>query len=174
MHKDGQDKQHTHRINQSLTICRGSRHRYDILQSARVQTQWQEYKWSRITFTLVFTYDWGSKQTDRLDKSNPNHIYQSLTVCWGSRYTDGQNEPESQDPFQVLHGHQTPEDGSCTERVAAARLDGLGIWGAAAEEVDEAGVEGEDGAAHVDVVLVILCGQVGEVIFTMNRKQDVY
>ena len=76
---------------------------------------------------------------------------------------DGQNEPESQYALQILHGDQRPEDGSGSQGVAAPSLQRLGVRSAAAHQVDEGGVEGEDGAAHVDVILVILGRQAREV-----------
>ena len=79
-----------------------------------------------------------------------------------------QNEPQAENPLQVLHGHQTPEYSTSSQRIAAASLYGLCIWSTSTQQVNQAGVEVEDGSAHVYVVLVILRWEGREVIFAVT------
>ena len=73
--------------------------------------------------------------------------------------------------FEVLHGHETAKDGSGSQRVTAASLDGYSIRGAVPKQVHQGRVEVEDGCANVYVVLVILRGQGTEVILAARGRQ---
>ena len=79
------------------------------------------------------------------------------------------SRPLTRPTFQVLHGHETAEDGAGSQGVAAPRLDGRGVGGAVTQQVDQGRVEVEDGRPHVDVVLVVLGGKGAEVILAARE-----